>query len=578
MIKTFFISVILLVLACNTHVDHKANIAVNQVGYIPQAPKFVFTNLNEKTFSVLDDSKQVVFNGKLSEGVYDTSTNAIVFTGDFSDLQTPGLYQVEIEDHLSLPFTIGDSIYHKLYVDAFRTFYLSRCGVDLDPKLAGGFAHTKCHMDDGYFHPSSGFEGRKDVTGGWHDAGDYGKYIVNAGVTVGTMLMAYEWFPDYFADDDLNIPESGNGIPDLLDELKFEIEWMLTMQDNSGGAYHKCTRELFEPFVMPEEDDGKRYIYTITTSATSQFCATTALASRIFKTIDPAFSKTCWRASKKAWDFLDKNPDTFPKGGYRNPEGTHTGTYCSPRSQHFRYWAAAELFINTKDKKFFNILAENMDKTKFRIEDLNWGASEYLIHWTSMKHIDKFPKGEFKSFIYSELRKACEFGLEIKKNSGYNRMLFTTDYHWGCAHMPLNQAIVMLIGHQVFGNPEYLTTSVDQMNWVLGANGLSQSYVSGFGEKSPLHPHNRHCHSDSVEKPIPGFMVGGPNRKLEDAVMKEAFTKNIPPALCYVDDWESYSTNETAINWNAPLVWVAGFLNGIASEYDQYQERSTSEK
>ena len=150
---------------------------------------------------------------------------------------------------------------------------------------AGVYYHSSCHPGDGFYHSSTGQSGFKLSTGGWHDAGDYGKYIVNAGITLGTSLLAYESFPSKFNQDDLNIPESGNSIPDLLDEVRYELEWYLKMQNSNGGVYFKLTKQQFESFIMPNNDSGMRYIYQLSSNATGDFVAVMARASRIFSTI-----------------------------------------------------------------------------------------------------------------------------------------------------------------------------------------------------------------------------------------------------------------------------------------------------
>ena len=172
-----------------------------------------------------------------------------------------------------------------------RSYYGQRCGikVDLSPRFPQ-YHHEACHLEDGEFHPSSGKTGKKDATKGWHDAGDYGKYVVNSGISCGTLLWAYEWYGKRIAPIRLDIPESGNGIPDLLNEVKWNLDWMLAMQDSDGGVWHKLTTEKFCGFVAPEKDDGgTRYIIGTgkepykSSGATADFAAVMAMAARIYR-------------------------------------------------------------------------------------------------------------------------------------------------------------------------------------------------------------------------------------------------------------------------------------------------------
>lgn len=138
-----------------------------------------------------------------------------------------------------------------------------------------------------------------DVSGGWHDAGDYGRYTVPAAKTVADMLYAYQANPALFGDD-VGIPESGNGVPDILDEAKYALTWMLKMQDpETGGVHHKVTCENFPGYVMPEQETGELIVTPVSTTATGDFCGAMALASEFFGESDPNFAATCLDAAKR---------------------------------------------------------------------------------------------------------------------------------------------------------------------------------------------------------------------------------------------------------------------------------------
>ena len=302
------LSILILIITSN-FID--ANVLVNQLGYYNNSPKFVYVTEQADSFFVAEkNSGNIFYRGSLSlSSSKDSATGLTIYIGDFSDFTISGKYYIKTDlGDSSFTFLISDSVFNAGYKMVQKAFYYQRCGTALLQQYAGVYKHNICHTADGYFHSTTGKTGTKVTTGGWHDAGDYGKYIVNAGITVGTLLMAYEQFPERFNADDLNIPESGNSIPDLLDEVKYELEWFLTMQDSSGGVYFKVTRENFSGFIMPNKDTGKRYIYQISTTATGDFAAVMAMAARIYQSFNSSFSEQCLNASKKAWEYLQANP------------------------------------------------------------------------------------------------------------------------------------------------------------------------------------------------------------------------------------------------------------------------------
>jgi endoglucanase len=154
-------------------------------------------------------------------------------------------------------------------------------------------------------HPSAASPQRSagttiNSTGGWYDAGDYNKYIVNCGITMNTLLSAYEDFPKYFDTLNTHIPESGNKLPDILDEILYNLRWMLTMQDPyDGGVYNKCTNAAFDGMVMPGVTKLPRYVVQKGTTATLDFAAVMAQAARVFKKHIPRLSDSCVKAAEK---------------------------------------------------------------------------------------------------------------------------------------------------------------------------------------------------------------------------------------------------------------------------------------
>lgn len=292
-----------------------SSVMVNQAGYLSNAQKIFFTTTRADSFHLIEKSSNATsFSGKVTLAkTNDPATGLTVYKGDFSSFKKPGTYYISVSpSENSYEFSISDTVFHSVFHKSLKGFYFQRCGQSLNALFAGLYARAGCHANDGTYHSTSDSTGFRSVNGGWHDAGDYGKYIVNAGVTVGTLLMAYELFPTRFANDDLGILESGNSVPDILDEVRYELNWMLKMQHWSGGVYFKVTREQFEGFSMPSTDNGTRYIYQISSTATGDFAAVFARAARVYKSFDQKFSDSCLAVSYRAWAYLQSHPSIVP--------------------------------------------------------------------------------------------------------------------------------------------------------------------------------------------------------------------------------------------------------------------------
>ena len=188
----------------------------------------------------------------------------------------------------------------------------------LEKPFAGKWARPAGHPDKIVFvHPSAASDKRPAGTeiatpGGWYDAGDYNKYVVNSGITMGTLLSAYEDFSAYFDTLHTNIPESNDHTPDILNETLYNLRWMFTMQDPyDGGVYNKCTNAAFDSMVMPGVTKLPRYVVQKGTAATLDFAAVMAQCSRITRTMGsqlPGLSDSCLKAAKKAWQWALLNP------------------------------------------------------------------------------------------------------------------------------------------------------------------------------------------------------------------------------------------------------------------------------
>ena len=468
-------------------------------------------------------------------------------------MKEEGTYRIEDATGASYEFKVGDKVYNDLLKDAFRFLYTQRCGIEIEEKYAGSYAHRACHTGEATIH---GTNNKKKVTGGWHDAGDYGRYVVPGAVTVADLFLAYEdarslW--DSKWGDSMDIPESGNGIPDILDEAKYELDWMLMMQDEvNGGVYHKITCREFPGFVMPEEETEELVLSPISNTATADFAAVMAKASVIYKDIEPEFAKDCLAAAKKAWKYLE----TAPVGqGFRNPDDIVTGEYPDMRDPDERYWAAVELYSATGDEtyaKYYRSILDQYVKDGYGWADVSSYGNKAYLRMDKSKQEDKYVK-----LISEHLKNRAQELTGFIDSDGYMCDL-GEDYIWGSNMDVVNRARMILDSVAVNGGDK--NKAYQQLSYLLGANTLSQSFVTGYGTVSTEHPHHRVAIVKQYA--LPGMVAGGPNKNIEDPFAKSTL-QGVSPAKCYVDNEQSYSTNEVTIYWNSPLIYLLStMING----------------
>ncbi len=539
-----------------------STIRINQLGYFPGSTKTAIVADNEaQWFDVIDASGEVVFEGELTNAGYWDASGEEVKQANFSELTTPGEYRLKVEDELSYPFEIGTDFLKDATFASLKSYYFHRSGVELLPEHAGPYARPRDSMyDKVLYHESSGKpETERSTIGGWYDAGDYGKYIVNAAVSVAMMLHIHELHPDVFADATLTIPESGNGVSDLLDELKFEIDWMLTLQDEDGGVFHKVTALGFEGLLMPHDVDDQRYIIGKSTNASVTFAGALAQAAQAYKTIDPKIANHLLAAAERAWDWAIKHPEAIYA---KNPEGVRTGSYNSDELSGEFFWAAVELARTTGKPTYTDYIQNHPYKLNHQLEE-NWRTYyPYLAYYTLARH----PELASNLNAKSQLLDMADTQLNAL---GANPYRISIDHFvWGSNSDIMDQAMLFQMAHHVSGDMRYLNASVEMVDYLFGKNAVGTSFLTGFGEKHSMKPHHRLAISDAVEGPIPGFVVGGPNQDKQDTAALDHRGFKYPnnfPAQNYIDEIPSFASNEVCINWNAPTVFVLGYLEANKS-------------
>jgi endoglucanase len=551
-----------------------SDIRLNQIGFYPSMPKLaIVKNASSIPFYVIvTGSTDTVFRGMLTSAQTWTPSQELVSRADFSDLRTPGTYRIGVPNlGISYPFDIKQGVHLDLAIGALKGFYYQRASMPLLPAFAGAWARGAGHPDTSVIiHPSAAtslrLAGSKiSSPKGWYDAGDYNKYIVSSGISTYTILATYEHFPEFCNQLETNIPESGNGIPDILDEALWNVRWMLTMQDpNDGGVYHILTDPNFDAFEMPWQDTQTRYVIIKTTAATLDFAAVMAQAARItanFSSALPGFSDSCLQASLKAWRWARQNPTTYYNRSQINAysPAINTGDYADGNVTDEFAWAATELFVTTAQDSFLTVASP----LSFSIASIpNWQSVRTLGLYTLANYLKtiNIDTNEVRTQLINLANSLCT----SMNSSAYGVVMGANNYgfYWGSNAIAANQGIELLIAYRLTGDSTYLHAALSNLDYLLGRNGTTFCFVTGFGSHSPQHIHHRISASDGIVAPVPGLMAGGPNPYREDGVTTYPSTL---PALAYTDDINSYASNEICITWNAPLVYLAIGLEAILS-------------
>lgn len=529
-------------------------IAINQIGYKTKDKKVFTADEKCSEFKIVNkETGETVFKGKTTGGMQDKSTLSTLWYGDFSDVKDEGKYCINVNDTNSYTFSIDDNVYSNVKNALLKGLYFQRCGMKLDKKYAGKWSHEKCH--DSLARLDENNDITLDVSGGWHDAGDYGRYTVPACKACADLMLSYELFKDSFKNR-INIPESQNDMPDILSETKYELDWLFKMQDKeTGKVYTKAATQYFPEMIIPEEDKKTIYVYKESTPAAGDFAAAMAFAARVYKPFDLNFSNKCLEASKKAFKWLEENEKPIY---FTNHADMNSGEYGDNCDTDERFWAACELFRTTGETKYNDYLKVELKKLK-DLDLLGWadmggyGSISYLFNKNAEKDVYDFIKERFMS-CSDEL-------LNITENDGYGVSLKPDGYIWGSNMNVLNNAFHMIVSYMLTHKDEYKKAAYSQWNYILGKNSLGKCFVTGFGSNPVMNPHHRPSSGDGIKEPVPGLLSGGPCSWLSDDVVKK-LCKDNAPAKCYADDTMSYSTNEITVYWNSIAVLVAGFMDG----------------
>ena len=587
------------------------NIRINQVGFYPD---------QEKTLTLEQDNqckKVEIYKAGTDEKVWEGAalrTAVSPWSGkerrifDFSEITEPGTYTVKAGKDTA-DFIVSKTAYDELAKAALTAFYHQRSGMDLVSTIAGQWARKGGHTDtEVLIHASAASESRPEGTiisspKGWYDAGDYNKYIVNSGYSLGLMAEAFLMFPaaqDAY-DNYWDYAEATTEICEpAFEELSYNEQWMWTMQDpEDGGVYHKLTTPNFEGFVTPTECRQQRYVVQKSVTAALDFagalCSMAGLNGMAWIGNDVnAYNiyKLRFDKAEAAYAWAKTHPDAFYNQWEVNatydPDIT-TGAYGDNSADDEFFWAASSLYLATKKPEYLDDVKKYFPE---RFDLMTWGYVAPLgifdwlqyekfmkaekVHYTGESYYDDAEDiYKYKEYTITEqeqeiidrckamLLEYCDNSILDAEGSCFNSAYGNKpeDFRWGCASSFCDQAICFLYAYEITGDGKYLANAHRNVNYILGQNATGYCYVTGFGQKSPMFPHSRLCHSDGIEEPIPGLLVGGPNPGHQDSA--EVTYASTYPDESYEDVMPSYASNEIAINWNASLVAAINWLKYV---------------
>jgi endoglucanase len=586
-------------------------ITLNQTGLESAGPKLAILADPATVpldWRLVDAQGRAVAQGKTRVYGDDAASGQHVHQIDFSEVRQAGQgYQLKVGDKASRPFALSVAPDGRLLRASLSFFYQQRSGVPIEaalverPDLARPAGHhpdtaTCFNLADPKGQVWPGCDYTLDASGGWYDAGDQGKYVVNGGISVWTLVNAYERARllqrpralAEVADGALAVPEHGNGVPDILDEARFELEFLLSMQvpdgkslevplgDQKGNAGHYALTRIDASGLVhqkiadahwtglptaPADDHVTRYLYYPTTGASLNLAAVAAQAARVWKDIDQDFAQRCLDAARRAFAAAQRHPDILAQVAFDG-----SGGYGDPHLADEVYWAAAELYATTGDAAYLAVLRASPYFTGAEgTGDLTWGSVATAGALT-LALVDRLDAAD-RDRVRAQLIALADRYVADSGKTGYRLPYAPAAYPWGSNGSILNRAVVLGVAYDLTGKGNYRTAVVDAADYVLGRNPLDRSFVTGFGARPMRNPHHRFwARQVDARYPAPpsGVLSGGPNSTSTDDTVAKAMKGSCAPQACWADDLRAYTMNEVTINWNAPLAWVALWLDDTA--------------
>ncbi len=566
-------------------VDGRPLVRANQLGYLRERPiqaTLVSADDAPVDFVVTDRAGRPVFRG-LSQPwpVRPEPTSGLpVHVLDFSGIRARGSgFRVEAGDQRSHQFSIGDDLYAALSLDALRFFTLLRSGVAIPDTVAAGYGRPAGHAglppnrgdtevpawtgpDADRLYPEWRGDGTFDVSGGWYDAGDYGKYVTSGAIALWQLMSAL----DVLATSEQHQHSPGSTAT-LQDECRWQLDWMLRMQvprgdPLAGMAFHRVHGTQWPPLpCWPHEDPTVRVLHRPSTAATLHLAAVAAQGSRLFRATEPAYAEQLLTAARVAYESAARHPRLIAPDDHARYGG---GPYGDDDVGDDFYWSAAELWLATGEKSYEREIlrseqhyADVFDPTGFDFDRVAVPARLDLA-----RSGGELP--DHDRVATTVLRGASRL-LELQRQQPWGQPYAPADgWGWGSNGRILNNLVVLAAAHALTGDCTYRDAVITGIDYLLGRNALGQSYITGYGTDFTHHQRTRqfgHHVDPAFPPPPPGAIAGGPNSQPHPDFPYDPRLMGLPPQCCYLDEPTSEVTNDICIRWNAPLFFVTSYLS-----------------
>jgi endoglucanase len=559
-------------------------VRINQLGYLPQGPKqatWVTDAPSPAEFSVVAADGSVALRRNTEPWLNrpEPTSGQSLHVLDFSGLTAAGTgYQVIIGDERSHRFRIAGDLYDSLARDALGLFYLLRSGCPINEERAPGYGRPAGHSgvppnqgdtavpawngpEAARLYPGWAPTDRFDVSGGWYDAGDYGKYTVSGSIAVWQLLNLIDLLRRV-ADRPAVVSQ-----PALIEECRWQLDWLLRMQvppdqPLAGMAFHRVHGSEWSPMPgLPHKDPTRRVLHRPSTAATLHLAAVTAQASRLLRTTDVGYADRLLAAARKAHHAAQ----TYPELIAPDDEGRFGGgPYSDPELADDFYWAASELWLATGEKRFRD---EVLDSTQHTADVFDAGGFDFD-RVAAPARLDLALCGgrlpDHDQVVNSVTQGALRM-RKLQQEQPWGQPYGPPDgWAWGSNGRILNNLVVLATAAQLTGDTRFQGAVVTGVDYIFGRNALGQSYVTGYGTDASEHLRTRPFGHDldlSLPPPPPAALAGGANSTETPGFPSDPRLRGLPPQCCYLDEPTSETTNDICIRWNAPLAYIATYLS-----------------
>ncbi len=499
---------------------------------------------------------------------------------------TGGEFRVRVGDSTSHPFTIGEGLHQPLARDALHVLTLLRSGCAVSEGAHPGYGRPAGHLgvapntgdtavpawsgpDADRLYPGWRCEGRFDVSGGWYDAGDYGKYATSAGIALWQLLGVLD-LP----------PAPGTSHAAVRAECRWALDWLVRMQvpgpdPLKGTVFHRVHGTTWSPIPgWAHQDPTERVLHRPSTAATLHLAAAAAKGARLFAAEDPPYAAHLLRVARRAWDAAKRHPNLLAPDDHARHGG---GPYADADPSDDEYLAAAELWLTTREPAY-----------QAAVTASPWHRDDVL--GPTLTDLDGFDADRVAVPARLDLallgaalpdhHRVVEGVLALADRLLHLQALQpwgqpyapAAGWAWGSNGRVLNNLVVLVVAHRLSGDDRFFQAVLDGLGHLLGRNALGQSYVVGYGTDTSRQLRSRQFgYPMDPEMPPapPGAVAGGPNSQPSPDFPYDSRLAGLPPQLRYLDEPTSEVTNDLCIRWNAPLVFIAHHLSAGPSRPGQ---------